>query len=141
MPYFSFQGHRTVLTTWSAAKEKRDLAYAVEHPDAPPEEMAERGMRAWWREWSHSVDGLPSLLECFETAKPLEHSIDVEGDAQAIENQYRKQLKSERDGENNVVVVKGVFGPAALVTTFAAGAVMATIVSRYGGLLMPAHRS
>lgn len=88
VPYFDFRGHRTVLLDYAAGQERREREFddtdegrASFLPDAAAgKELAEKlviapnGIKAFWRDYTKSIDGLPSYASCFGSSKRTEHA-------------------------------------------------------------------
>jgi hypothetical protein len=145
VPFYKFEGHRTLLLNWHASVEKRDLEYAAAHPDACPADgaapaalgpdapppYAEKGMKAMWREYSTSIDGLPSVT-CFANPKPLVHVRPVK-DAEAAMRATERELNAGTRSKGSKVeeaAVKGatrgrweVTGAQGVLLGFAVGVV------------------
>lgn len=83
VPFYQFQSHRRLLNQKSAKLEARDKEWESEHPSESTEIPA-NGLRAYWKAHSSSIDGLPSLMTCFEaknsvlgTHKPVSSEPDA----------------------------------------------------------------
>lgn len=124
VPYFAFQGHRTLLTNWSASLEKRDVEFARTHPDASAGEFAENGLKAYWKKYSHSIDGLPSV-QCYTNRQPIVHSTAAM-DTQKVGDAPGKQ-PHRGEGTMKALVSSG----PALVMGFTAGLATAALTVRY----------
>lgn len=89
---------------------------------------APKGMKAYWKAHSRSIDGLPSL-ECYANPKPLTHDEAARADrpyATAIQsrNQQTSQLLSERP--DSTVRTGGIF-----ITGAAVGAAIAVFYTTW----------
>jgi hypothetical protein len=83
------------MPKWGALKEKHDTDAGA--PGA-------FGIRAWWREYANSLDGLPGLRSCFDAARPLEYAEDhVAGvhDAEQAVDTFLAEYKASGAGAEN----------------------------------------
>jgi hypothetical protein len=87
-------------------KDKNDTDFTCS-PDHNERTEAEFGIRAWWRTYTDSIDGLPGLRSCFDAERPLEYADahSTEGD-EAEDADADEEAKKTRTKEHNLPEMK-----------------------------------
>jgi hypothetical protein len=122
VPRYDLIEERQLMSNWGASKEKHDTDLTFSSGNNERTE-AEFGIRAWWRAYADSIDGLPGLRSCFDAERPLEYAgvhSRARGEKQAMDafmEEYKgsggklEEEEEEDDGEPLEVPMKELDPP------------------------------
>jgi hypothetical protein len=119
--------------------ENRDSEYDEARGGSDPDDIHEKGLKAYWKTHSTSIDGLPSLT-CFATGKKLEHIPPPPKPGGKPKGAAGHSLVADKDQDKANSVAKArllstLGGTPSMVACFVAGMAIATAANRLAGLI------
>jgi hypothetical protein len=117
--------------------ENRDNEYDEARGGSDPDDIHEKGLKAYWKTHSTSIDGLPSLT-CYATGKKLEHIPPPPKPVGKSKGAAGQPVVAEKDQDKANPVAKTrllstLWGTPLMVACFVAGMAIATAANRLAG--------